>query len=377
MPLNDPGGQLWCRVTERTGQQQSSKNKHVGIRAAAPSQEPGVGTALAGVPARAPSPGSPAARPRSPESPPPSLGPQTPPRERATLSGSAARAAKAPDSGLRLGPAGCALPRANDRRGAAGLGVGKGNESRARDPRAPPHAGNPATRCRARDSPAPRLQPRVAPPSPRAPPKASAPPPRGHSVLRTPGTRAPAPHLLQDCRPAPRTPPGGLLPPAPPPGVTEPRAPTSGRRLLPSPAGFGGRSPATGGQGGPGPGARSGHWRPEDPGAPSEAGGRPLVGARSTAAPFPASAPLPGPPARLPRARKPLLSSPSSGDLPCRGDPRRQSVALGPHCHCHQDGSSHQTRPPPIREEPLTGESGRRREAVARGASISQSTKGR
>lgn len=233
--------------------------------------------------------------------------------------------------------------------------MGKGNETRARDPRAPPHAGNPATDA-APGIPAPRPQPRVAPPSPRAPPKASAPLPGGHSVPRPrPPPGAPAPHLLQDCRPASLTPPGGLLSPAAPPAVTEPRAPTSGRRLLPSSAGFGGRSPATGGQGGPGPGARSGHWRPEDPAAPSEAGGRPLVGARNTAAPFPASAPLPGPLPVFPAPGSPCspLRLVGRGDLPCRGDTRRHSVALGPHCHCHQDGSSHQAHPPPIREGPL------------------------
>lgn len=133
----------------------------------------------------------------------------------------------------------------------------------------------------------------------------------------------------------------GLSPGLPPPTrVIAPRAPTSRRRQLPSSAGFSGRSPATGGQGGLDPGARSGHWRPEDPGAWSQGRGRPRVGAGSAGGflrlPSPERSSRPAPRARpQPRPSSPSLTS----EDPRGPEPRKQSATLVP-LHCPQDGFS-------------------------------------
>lgn len=167
----------------------------------------------------------------------------------------------------------------------------------------------------------------------------------------------------------------------PPPGVIAPRDPTSRRRQLPSSAGFSGLSPATGGQGGLDPGARSGHWRPEDPSAWSESRGRraPSGGRRECQRlPSPERSSRPAPRARpQPRPSSPYLTN----EDPRGPEPRKQSATLV-RLHCPQDGFSRSARPPPIGEEPpspgraLAGGSGAGTESSGPGSPRSQSNPG-
>nr|XP_023485323.1 uncharacterized protein LOC111770657 [Equus caballus] len=168
--------------------------------------------------------------------------PQTPPRERATLSSSAAPAAKAPTQDLGVQHGRPRAPEGNDRRAAAGGAGGARPAPRGHpapdSPRTPAPSGHPAPdppttlAPRSRRSPRSGVTPRRTPP--RIPEPAPGSPRSELAWPRTPGSLRAAPRAPAQGSPAPRT-------PAP--------APLGAARSRP--AGLGGGSPATGGQGGP------------------------------------------------------------------------------------------------------------------------------
>lgn len=217
-----------------------------------------------------------------------------------------APAAKAPDSGLESGPAGCALPRLTTARSrGAGDGVG-GTRPAPGDPGAPrtpaPRSvtGNPTARSRPSDlcarTPTPGSpRPVREPSSGVVPPKASALQPRGHSRPRSCWPRIPASDFLQDRRPRP----GSSRPATPPLNAANSPAP---RASAASP-----RQPAGRVAWIPGPAAATGGRRTQARGARAEGGGRPRVGAGSAGGFLPRSAarapPLGPAPSPAPRLR--------------------------------------------------------------------------